>query len=172
MVWNDGVAIEMWKKGGRLVLNEIDHAGQDVSSILHGLLDDVEFAEITLPNEEKEVVRPNKGFQVIATMNGEPEDLPEALRDRFPIKINIENIHPKAVESLSPKISSVMLDLENTDTSIRSFMELDRLVNKQGVALEDSCWAVFGDKPEFAETVYEALTVVSVDTELADEEQY
>lgn len=58
MVWNDGVAVQMWKEGGRLVINEIDHAGQDVSSILHALLDDVEFAEMTLPNEEKEIVRP------------------------------------------------------------------------------------------------------------------
>jgi MoxR-like ATPase len=160
MVWNDGVAVQMWKQGGRLVINEIDHAGQDVSSILHALLDDVEFAEMTLPNEEKEIVRPAKGFQVIATMNGEPEDLSEALRDRFPIKINIDTIHPQAIESLTPKIASVMQDIEGTDSSIRSFMELDRLINKQGVGASES----------FAETMVEALTVVDSDKAFTENE--
>jgi len=168
MKWNDGVAIKSWKLGGRLVINEIDHAGQDVSSILHALLDDVEFAELTLPNEDKEIVRPAKGFQCIATMNGEPEDLSEALRDRFPIKINIQEIHPKAVGSLDHKIASVMYDLRETNSSIRSFMELDRLINKQGVALDDACWAVFGHDEEFTETVIESFAIVDSDTSHLD----
>ena len=170
MVWNDGVAVQMWKEGGRLVINEIDHAGQDVSSILHALLDDVEFAEMTLPNEEKEIVRPAKNFQVIATMNGEPEDLSEALRDRFPIKINFDTIHPQAIESLTPKIASVMQDIEGTDSSIRSFMELDRLINKQGVDVTTACFAVFGASESFAETMVEALTVVDSDEAFTENE--
>ncbi len=170
MKWNDGVAIQMWKRGGRLVLNEIDHAGQDVSSILHALLDDVEFAELTLPNEEKEIVKPAKGFQVIATMNGEPEDLSEALRDRFPIKINITDIHPSAIDSLDNKIASIMLDVADSNTSIRSFMELDRLINKQGVDLDTALYAVFGHDEDFVESMIEAFTVTDSDEVFVENE--
>ena len=165
MEWNDGIAIESWKNGGRLVINEIDHAGQDVTSILHALLDDVDFAELTLPNKEKEVVRPANGFQCIATMNGEPDDLSEALRDRFPIKINISEIHPNAIHSLDSTIMSVMNDVSGTDTSIRAFMELSRLINKDKVKPNDAIYAVFGSVNEdFADTVVEAYEVINSGT--------
>ncbi len=97
-VWQDGIAIRAWREGARLVLNEIDHAGGDVQSFLHVVLDDPELANLTLPTGE--IVRPAAGFQVIATMNGTPEDLPFALRDRFPVAVEVNEVHPDAIGRL------------------------------------------------------------------------
>ena len=48
----------------------------------------------------KKLLEPAKGFNVVATMNGVPDDLPEALADRFAVKIDINNVHPDAIETL------------------------------------------------------------------------
>ena len=134
------------------------------------MLDDIDFAELTLPNKEKEVVRPANGFQCIATMNGEPDDLSEALRDRFPIKINISEIHPNAIESLDSTIKSVMNDVSGTNTSIRSFMELSRLINKDKVNPMDAIYAVFGSVDiDFADTVVDAYQVINSGTSHIEE---
>lgn len=129
--WQYGTGINAWLKGGRLVVNEIDHAGGDVSTFLHALLDDPDYAFITLPNEEAEIVRPAKGFHVVATMNGTPDMLNPALADRFPVKIDINKVHPKALEVLSEDLRQLAGELAVADearrTSIRSWIEFDRL---------------------------------------------
>lgn len=131
MDWLDGVGIQAWKAGARLVINEIDHAGVDVMSFLHALLDDPDFAKFTLPNKNKETVRPQPSFQVVATMNGVPEDLPEALQDRFPVKINIDTVHPSAIESLPEKLRAVYGDYNNGEFSIRKWIALGELLDKE-----------------------------------------
>jgi MoxR-like ATPase len=131
MDWLDGIGVQAWKDGARLVVNEIDHAGVDVMSFLHALLDDPEFAKFTLPNKRKETVRPQPSFQVIATMNGVPEDLPEALIDRFPVKINIDTVHPSALESLPEKFRSVYADYNQGAFSIRRWIALGELLDKE-----------------------------------------
>ena len=131
MDWLDGVGIQAWKSGARLVINEIDHAGVDVMSFLHALLDDPDFAKFTLPNKNKETVRPQPSFQVVATMNGVPEDLPEALQDRFPVKINIDTVHPSAIESLPEKLRAVYGDYNNGEFSIRKWIALGELLDKE-----------------------------------------
>jgi hypothetical protein len=40
------------------------------------------------------------GFQVVATMNGTPDCLPEAVQDRFSVKVLIKEPHPQALASL------------------------------------------------------------------------
>ena len=98
-VWQDGPAIKAWRLGGRLVLNEIDHAGGDALSFLLNALDSSETACLTLPTGE--MVRPHPRFQCVATMNGNPEqDLPTALRDRFPVCIEINDAHPEGLACL------------------------------------------------------------------------
>lgn len=96
--WMDGPGIRAWREGARLVINEIDRASADTMSFLNALLDDPEFAELTLPTGE--VVRPAAGFHVVATMNGEPEDLEPSLQDRFPVTIHVNEPNPDAVASL------------------------------------------------------------------------
>lgn len=100
-VWNDGPIAAAMKAGGILLINEIDHAGPDASSTLHFACDDPEVARMTLPNQEKEVLKPSPGYQVVATMNGVHDDLTPALLDRFLIRIELKEINPEAVASLS-----------------------------------------------------------------------
>jgi Mg-chelatase subunit ChlI len=80
-VWNDGPVLQAWREGGLLIINEVDHASEDVSNVLHVALDDATIAQVTLPT--KETVRPAPGFRCIATMNGLPDDLNAAVLDRF-----------------------------------------------------------------------------------------
>lgn len=80
-VWHDGVAVRAMRRGVPLVLDEFDRANPDLQSTLHALLDDAAMAGITLPDGER--VTPCAGYVVIATMNGQPQDLPDPLLDRF-----------------------------------------------------------------------------------------
>ena len=89
--WHDGVAMRAWRSGGRLVLNEIDHASGEVLTLLLAILDDQSIARLTLPNGE--TVYPSEGFDVVATMNGDPSNLPEALLDRFDSVLDIDTPH-------------------------------------------------------------------------------
>ena len=159
--WNDGVAIKAWREGTRLVINEIDHAGPDVSSVLHAILDDADIARLTLPNKKKETVTPSKGFSVIATMNGTPDMLPEALADRFGVLININSVHPDAVKSLPEKYRSVYSERDENDIppSIRSWKEFSKLVDA-GVDLRSSATVCFGN--DYAEDVVEAIELQDV----------
>lgn len=159
--WNDGVAIKAWREGTRLVINEIDHAGPDVSSVLHAILDDADIARLTLPNKKKETVTPSKGFSVIATMNGTPDMLPEALADRFGVKININSVHPDAIKSLPERYRSVYSERDENDIppSIRSWKEFSKLVDA-GVDLRSSATVCFGN--DYAEDVVEAIELQDV----------
>lgn len=96
-VWTDGPALMAYRNGGRLVLNEIDRGSSDALVFCYALLDDPGISRITLPTGES--VRPHPEFTVVATTNGEPSDLPEALADRF-VSILIESPHPEAMKSL------------------------------------------------------------------------
>jgi len=159
MDWLDGVGIQAWKDGARLVINEIDHAGVDVQSFLHALLDDPEFAKFTLPNKNKEQVRPQPNFQVVATMNGVPEDLPEALLDRFPVRINIDKVHPKALESLPKKLRAVYADYNDGDFSVRKWVALGQLMDKE-VPLDYALQTIF---PDNYDEIADALVVSHAD---------
>lgn len=161
--WNDGVGIKAWREGTRLVLNEIDHAGPDVTSVLHAILDDADIARFTLPNQDKELVKPKQGFNVIATMNGTPEDLPEALADRFAVKININSVHPEAIQALPEKYQGAFQrhadDYDNQlPMSIRSWKEFANLVQR-GVEQETAARVCFGN---YATDVIDSLELQDV----------
>lgn len=148
--WHDGIAIQSWRKGGRLVINEIDHASPDAMTFLHAILDDKDIAQLTLNNDNKETVRPERGFTVIATTNSLPESLPMALKDRFPVKIHVDTIHPKAL-AMFPKSwqstiseSSLSTDME-TRLSIRSWREFFELLEK-GLSKEQAAFLIFQDR--------------------------
>lgn len=157
-VWVDGPATIAWRKGARLVVNEIDRASEDALSFLYVIMDDPEFAKTTLPTGE--VIAPASGFQVVATMNGVPEDLPEALQDRFPVDIEITDIHPKALEQLpedlqEPAKNSTQARSDGRRLSIRSWLEFAQLREKLGA--QTAAEAIFGI--EQAENVLVALRV-------------
>lgn len=161
--WNDGVGIKSWREGTRLVLNEIDHAGPDVTSVLHAILDDQDIARFTLPNQDKETVQPTKGFNVVATMNGVPDDLPEALADRFAVKIDINAVHPDAIKTLPEQYQGAYareaVNYESVPMSIRAWKEFAKLV-ELGVHKMDAATVCFGSN--IADDVCEALELQDV----------
>jgi MoxR-like ATPase len=162
--WHDGIAIQSWRNGGRLVINEIDHASPDAMTFLHAILDDQEIAQLTINNDDKETVRPAAGFQVIATTNSPPESLPLALKDRFPVKIHVDKIHPKAMEQFPDEWHKVINDTSIVDDpesriSVRSWKEFFEL-QKKGFEIETAAKLVFADK---AEELVDAVTLAKAD---------
>ena len=158
--WHDGIAIQSWRNGGRLVINEIDHASPDAMTFLHAILDDQEIAMLTLNNDTKETVRPAEGFQVVATTNSPPESLPLALKDRFPVRIYVNTIHPKAMEQFPDDWHKVITDTTLIDDpeeriSVRSWAEFFGLQNK-GFSPEVAAYLVFGDR---ADELVDAVTL-------------
>jgi len=150
--WHDGIAIQAWRNGGRLVINEIDHASPDAMTFLHAILDDKDIAQLTLNNDNKETVRPEAGFTVIATTNSLPESLPMALKDRFPVKINVDKIHPIALERF-PKswrntISDTSLSMDSEQRlSIRAWREFFDLISK-GLDKREAGYLIFGERAD------------------------
>ena len=150
--WHDGIAIQSWRNGGRLVINEIDHASPDAMTFLHAILDDKDIAQLTLNNDNKETVRPQAGFTVIATTNSLPESLPMALKDRFPVKINVDKIHPKALE-MFPKswrntISDTSLSMDSEQRlSVRAWREFFDLISK-GLDKREAGYLIFGERAD------------------------
>ena len=159
--WNDGLAIRAWREGTRLIINEIDHAGPDVTSVLHAILDDADIARYTLPNSKKETVKPAKGFTVIATMNGTPDMLPEALADRFGVKININTVHPDAIATLPEDYRTVYTERDEDDIpmSIRAWKEFSKLIDA-GVDIRSAATACFGR--DYADDVIDAIELQDV----------
>ena len=167
-IWTDGPAIMAWREGARLVINEIDRSSEDVLSLMYAILDDPDFAELTLPTGEK--VRPAQGFQVVATMNGLPEDLPDALQDRLPVDIEITDVNPKALERLpedlrGPAQNTALAKTSERGVSIRMWLEYASLREKlpkrmpdeqKEQALEIAAQAIFGDK------AYDAMMALAV----------
>ena len=92
---------------GRLVINELDKANGDAQDILYVYCDDPQVARITLPKEDLEEITPGPLYQVIGTMNGNPKTLPEALQDRFPVTLNMKEVHEGAIKRLPLDLQSI-----------------------------------------------------------------
>ncbi len=144
--WRDGPAITAWRRGGRLVINEIHKAGGDALSFLLACLDNPETARLTLPNGE--MVRPHKNFQVIATMNGNPDDeLEPALRDRFPAAIEITEPHPNGVARLPEDLrqaakNTVCCAQPERRVSLRQWLAFAQL--RSDIGADDAASVIFG----------------------------
>lgn len=153
--WLDGPAIAAWRSGSRLVLDEIDHASGDVMNLLMSIVDAPGSAYLTLPT--RETVEPAPGFSVIATMNGDPDQLPPALRDRFPVAIEIDAVHPAAFAGLPEDIlraasATALLPAERR-LSVRAWIQFAHL--RERVGASNAAKAVFG--PQRAKDVEAAV---------------
>lgn len=157
IVWVDGPVTAAMRSGGRLVLNEITRSSDDVLSFLYGVIESLYTARITLPSNE--TVVPAAGFSVVATDNAAPDDLPEALRDRFDTIIEIDEPHPEAIALLSPVLQDAALRSFETESdrrlSLRRWLRLDELRHEMG--LRDACVLVFGS--ERGALVHDALAL-------------
>lgn len=163
--WHDGSVIKAWQGdglvGGRVVADEIDKANGDVLGMLLAMFDSQASATWQNPATGK-TLRPNDGFSVIMTTNIENMDeLPEALKDRFPIAIRINTPHPKALEVLSQDLRKAAAASADADKSrrfsIRTFMEFDKM--RQTLGDERAAHIVFRKR---AKDILEAIAINKV----------
>jgi len=158
--WQDGPALRAWREGGRLVINELNLAGGDALSFLLACLDSPQTAALTLPTGE--LVRPADGFQVVATMNGDPdEDLPAALRDRFPVAIEVNEAHPAGIAQLPHDLQaaakgSVVVSDPARRLTLRAWLAFASL--RTSIGAEAAAQAVFRSR---AGDVLDALRIAS-----------
>ena len=133
--WVDGAAVRAWRgdgdRGGRLVVDEADRATGDVLALLLAVCDTDGSARFDHP-ATGEVLEPTDGFTVVMTTNLERlEELPAALRDRFPVAIEIDAPHPDAVarlpEDLREPATAVTTAAASRRVSLRAFFAYARL---------------------------------------------
>ena len=165
--WREGPAIRAWKnnagRGGRLVVDEVDRASGDALSTLLAITDSVESARWRNP-EDGQWVRPGPDFSVVMTTNLEElDEIPFALRDRFPVAIRIDQPHPNAVANLSedlrrPALTASLGDAERR-ISLRSFYAFDQLRSRLGAAR--AARLLFGESN--GQAILDALTIGGLD---------
>jgi hypothetical protein len=147
--WSDGAALKAWRAGGRLVVDEIDKAGGDVFATLLAMTDTVDSARWENPTNGKIEV-PRDGFTAIMTTNIESmEELPAALKDRFPCAIRINEPHPNALDGLPRDLREYarkMADAGNRRISLRQFYDYSKLRESHGD--ERAANLIFGDRSE------------------------
>lgn len=152
MVWMDGPCTRAWRDGKRLVIDEINEAGGDTISGLHLITDGRSIASMTLPNGE--TVTPKESFQCFATMNATPQQLPEALNDRFAIKREVLFPDPRFLFGLPMKVRVAAAyclfnkgasDMALRNLTTRSWVQIGEFMDK-GHDLKASVQAVVGYK--------------------------
>jgi MoxR-like ATPase len=143
-VWIDGPVVAAMREGSRVVLNEVDHAGGDTLSFLLAALDNRESCRITLPTGE--TITPAPGFHAVGTMNGRPEDLPAALRDRFTVSVEILEPHPAAILALPSDLQNAargtVTATGDDRVTLRAWLAFARL--RPAVGAETAAAATFG----------------------------
>jgi MoxR-like ATPase len=165
--WREGPAIRAWAassgRGGRLVVDEVDRASGDALSTLLAVTDSVDSARWRNPETGK-WVRPGPDFSVVMTSNiDELDEIPAALRDRFPIAVRIDRPHPHAVASLSDDLRAPALNGSFGDAerriSLRRFYAFDQL--RRALGAERAARLLFDEAS--ATAVLDALAIGSVE---------
>lgn len=131
-VWRfrEGVGIKSWREGARLVVDEVNRVNSDVESRLMALIDTSNSSSWENP-DTGEVVTPHENFSVVATMNGHPEDLGAAIRDRLVVQVEIDTPHEDGINALPAylrELARAVTSRYGDDRhSLRSFVEFARL---------------------------------------------
>lgn len=164
-----GPAIRAATEGAVLGLDEIDKASQDALDFLHGFLNDPELARCTLPNGE--IIEPQEGFKVIATMNGQYEDLMPSLQDRFSIAIEVTEPHPGAIASLPEDLQGAARNFESYDAkqrpaTIRRWQQYAILRELPEIGAEIAAKAVFAHR---AQELLDAISFRNAEEEPEEE---
>jgi len=161
--FHEGPAVRAWRNGGRLVVDEVDKASGDVLGALLAFTDSDQSARWEHP-DTGEIVRPADGFSVVITTNSHPNALAEALRDRFPVRVLVDEPHPEALEMLPDYLREPARLLANVDEdrrqSLRAFHALAQLAEKVG--LERAANLVM---PDHAESIVTAKRIQDVGAE-------
>jgi MoxR-like ATPase len=106
--WANGPATRAAKNGTPLVIDEIHMGGVELDSTLQAILDDESVARLNLDNGE--TIEPREGFQIIATMNGSPDQLRPAVLDRFDIVLRADTPHEGILKRLSPESAAFIVN--------------------------------------------------------------
>lgn len=159
--FREGVGIKAWREGARLVVDEINRCNSDVESRLMALIDTTASSSWEHP-ETGEIVKPQQGFSVVATMNGEPEDLAPAILDRLVVQIGVNEPHPDAINALPEYLQDVARSASSrTDFmrySLRNFVEFHSLYEKSGDLARSAQVAL----PKIAEQLVDAIAMNGV----------
>lgn len=147
--WHNGPVTVAFEKGHGLVVNELARASSAVKDMFLGILDDPEIAFLTLPSGNS--IKRGKGFRVIATANNPPNELDEALRDRFDVVLRVDTPHPSIIKNLNKRIAGlgdVILSSYKDPTraiSPRRALSFIALINKKVIA-EEAALLAFGSR--------------------------
>jgi len=161
--WLDGAAVRAWRgdgrRGGRLVVDEADRATGDVLALLLAVCDTDGSASFDHPGTGQGI-SPLPGFSVVMTTNLEhTAELPEALRDRFPVAIEIDEPHPDALAVLPADLRGAAAALATASgtrrASLRAFYAYARL--RESVDPQRAARLAFGE--ERGREVADALVI-------------
>lgn len=147
--WHDGPVTKAFRDGGGLIINELSRASGAVKDMFLGILDDFEVASLSLPTGER--LKPKKGFKVVATSNSSPEELDEALEDRFDAKIWIPKPHPGVINKLNAEMKGLgdfiqtSYNDEKRAVSPRDAFAFLKLLESE-LTIEEAALLVFGDR--------------------------
>ena len=150
--WKDGAVVKAWQgdgiNGGRVVADEINKASGDVLSLLLAMFDSTESASWEDP-ENGRILRPRPGFSVVMTTNVEDmRELPDALKDRFPVAIRINEPHPGGVARLSPDLRAAAIASADAERgrrfSLRAFLAFDQM--RKNLPQEQAARLAFGER--------------------------
>lgn len=162
----EGAALKAWRGngvvGGRLVVDEVDRAGGDALSQLLAFLDSTASAVFIHP-VTGERVTPLPGFSVVLTTNlPDPDLLDSALRDRFPVAVNIDEAHPSALDSVPNDLLHLAEAFVGKDSgvSLRTVYAFATL--REVVGLERAARMTFS--PSKVADILDALAVNSLTT--------
>jgi MoxR-like ATPase len=168
-----GAALRSWQGngtiGGRLVVDEIDKAGGDVQSTLLAFLDSVESSSFKHPYTG-EIYTPKPGFSAVMTTNLEDMDeLPTALKDRFPIAIKIDAPHPAALVAALPSelrqlAAMIVAGRPGQRASLRAFHAFEKLRKSPSIGAERAAKMVFG---KMADPIIDALKIGTLTPEFS-----
>ena len=160
--FREGVGIKAWREGARLVVDEINRVNSDVESRLMALIDTSASSSWEHP-ETGEIVKPNEGFSVVATMNGEPEDLAPAVLDRLVVQIRVDEPHPDAIRALPEYLRDIAFSFASrTDSdrySLRNFVEFHGLYSRSNDIARSAQVAL----PRIAEQLVDAVAIKQVE---------
>lgn len=144
--WRDGPVTAAMRNGWPLVINEIDDVTGDAETALLGVMDDIDIAQYELMSGE--ALRPQEGFSVVCTMNGQPEHLRPALADRLPIRLHVKTVHPGAIKRLpgdlqEPARKATGINNDERRHSIRSWLAFAAARDEWKLSPEDAALLVW-----------------------------
>lgn len=170
-VWVPGPVVLAMREGRTLVLDEIDRVSAEVESLLHVILDDPSLIQVTTPSG---VVTPATGYRVVGTTNARPDELPEAVLDRFlgGLILYADTPAPGALRALTTTLAEYIAKTYQrverqhwtAPVSYRAVSGLQSLV-RAGLTLDDAAALIWGEEGQAVADAIRACEVGNEETQ-------